>query len=157
MAAAKRLVVVELGLTAASNCAFNVKSNCLATSLGTPSNDPLDLPARTRQVTPLFSRHESLSHHRIKSGARQRDSPARFGQEERWCRPAHHENGAAHFRAKFEAPAYLGAGAEEVCACSRHGARSQDNQQGGRLQGAEESRRDLKYSGALRAPERFRD
>jgi large subunit ribosomal protein L28 len=29
MAAAKRLVVVELGLTAASNCAFNVKSNCL--------------------------------------------------------------------------------------------------------------------------------
>jgi large subunit ribosomal protein L28 len=54
MAAAKRLVVVELGLTAASNCAFNVKSNCLATSLGTPSNDPLDLPARTRQVTLLF-------------------------------------------------------------------------------------------------------
>ena len=104
---------------------------------------PLDASIGTRQVTRLFSRNESLSNHRIQSGTGQRDSPARFGQEERRCRPAHHENGPAHFRAKFAAPAYLGAGAEEVCACSRHGARSQDNKQAGRLQGAEESRRNL--------------
>jgi hypothetical protein len=94
-----------------------------------------------------FFRDESLSHHRIQSGARQRDSPARFGQEERRCRPTHHENGAAHFRAQFAASAYLGAGVEEICPCSRHGARSQDNKQAGRLQGAEKSRRHLKLSG----------
>ena len=91
-------------------------------------NEPLDLEVQRRQVTRLFSQHEGLQHHRIQSGTRQRDSPARFGQEKRWRRPAHHENGAAHFRAKFAAAAYLGAGAEEVRSCSRHGARSQDDQ-----------------------------
>src|SRR5207248_504357 len=77
---------------------------------------PLDQSACTRQVTQLFSRHESLSHHRIKSHARQRHSPAWFGQEKRRRRPAHHQNGAAHFRAKFASPAHLGAGTQEVCA-----------------------------------------
>ena len=48
------LVVVELGLTAASNCAFNVKSDCLVTPCVTPSDDPLDLDVQRRQVTPLF-------------------------------------------------------------------------------------------------------
>jgi hypothetical protein len=120
------------------------KARRLRQSEGRSKNDPLDLKAQRQQVTRLFSRHESLSRHRIQSGARQRDSPAWFGQEERWCRPAHHENGAAHFRAQFAAPAYLGAGAEEVCACSRHRPRSQDNQQTRRLQSAKESRRHLK-------------
>src|SRR4029078_1229113 len=75
-----------------------------------------------------FLRHESLSYHRIQSGARQRDSPARLGQEERRCRPPRHEDGAAHFRAKFATPAYLGAGIEEVRAYSRYRAWSEDNQ-----------------------------
>ena len=103
-----------------------------------------------------FFPHESLSHHRIKSGARQRDSSARFGQEERRCRPAHHENGAARFRAQFASPADLGARAEEVCACSRNRARSQDNKQAGRIQSAEESRRYLKLLGVCVSPECFR-
>jgi hypothetical protein len=54
------LVVVELGLTAASNCAFNVKSDGLIAPWVTPSDDPLDLDVQRRQVTPLFLRHESL-------------------------------------------------------------------------------------------------
>jgi large subunit ribosomal protein L28 len=50
----RQLVVVELGLTAASNCAFNVKSDGLVTPYVTPSDDPLDLDVQRRQVTPLF-------------------------------------------------------------------------------------------------------
>src|SRR5437870_4676560 len=80
---------------------------------------PLDQSACARQVTQLFSRHESLSHHRIKSHARQRHSPAWFGQEKRRRRPAHHQNGAAHFCAKFvsTAPALAAASASTVCCC----------------------------------------
>ena len=42
------------------------------------------------------------------------------------------------FAPNLQTPPYLGAGVEEVCAYSRHGARSQDDKQAGRLQGAEE-------------------
>ena len=91
-----------------------------------------------------FLRHEGLSYHRIQSGTGQRDSPAWFGQKERWRRPAYHENGAAQFSAKFAPTANLGAGAEEICTRSRYGARSEDHQQAGRLQGTEKSRRNLK-------------
>jgi len=72
----------------------------------------------------FFRRNESLHHHRIKSSTRQRHSPAWSGQEKRRRRPAHHENGAAHFRAQLASSADLGAGAKEVCAHPRHRARS---------------------------------
>src|SRR6266567_5033841 len=85
---------------------------------------PLDQSACARQVTQLFSRHESLSHHRIKSHARQRHSPAWFGQEKRRRRPARDENGAAHFCAKLASSADLGAGTEEIRTRSRYGTRS---------------------------------
>ena len=54
IAAQKRLVLVELGLTAATNCAFNVKNDGVAILKGTSSNDLLDLQAQRRQVTRLF-------------------------------------------------------------------------------------------------------
>ena len=76
----------------------------------------------------FFCDHESLSNYRIQSRARQRDSPARFGQEEGRCRPACHEDGATRFRAESAAPTYLGTRIEEVRACSRYRARSQDDQ-----------------------------
>ena len=72
----------------------------------------------------FFQRNESLQHHRIKSSARQRYSPAWSGQEKRRRGPAHHQNGSAHFRAQLASPADLGAGAKEVCAHPRHRARS---------------------------------
>ena len=121
-------------------------------SLPQSLHDLLDLHVHRRQVKRLFSRNESLSHHRIQNGAGKRDSPAGLGQEKRRCGPAYHENGAAQFRAQFEVSAYLGAGAEEICACSCHSAWSQDNQQARRLQGAKEIRRHLKPLGVRRGP-----
>src|SRR5437867_7514001 len=94
------LLWCELTLTASSDRAFNAfgrahHSVCAEASCrGLPAlpkgtNDLLDARTETPQVMRLFSQHENLSHHRIKSHARQRDSSARFGQEKRWRGPAH--------------------------------------------------------------------
>jgi hypothetical protein len=79
----------ELRLTASSDGAFNSRGIRLPKA-SLLQDHPLDQSACARQVTQLFSRHESLSHHRIKGHARQRHSPAWFGQEKRRRRPAHH-------------------------------------------------------------------
>jgi hypothetical protein len=72
---------------------------------------------------------QNLQCYGIESHARQCHPPARLGQKEGWCGPTHHEKCAAHFRAEPAAPAHLGTGAKEVCAHSRYGAWSKDNQQ----------------------------
>jgi len=83
----------------------------------------------------FFRDYESLSHHRIQSGARQRDSPARFGQKERWRRPAHHQNVPRIFAPNLQRHRIWVPELKKFVAYSRHGARSQDNKQAGRLQG----------------------
>ena len=91
------------------------------------SEDSLDRPASARQLTRLLLglRHvKDLQHHRIESGAWQRHSSARYGQEKGWSRPARDKKRIAHFRTQFTSTTHLGTGTEEVCAYSRDGARS---------------------------------
>src|SRR5205814_10697257 len=72
---------------------------------------------------------KSLQHYRIKSHARQCNSPPGHGEEKRRRGPARDQERSAHVWPEPACAARLGTGAEEVRAHPRHRARDEDAEQ----------------------------